>query len=351
MNKKLLLIFLSLSALCNAKTDYPEWMNAERRESLFPSTAYYSGFAVAEMGRDETMEDAVERAKQGAFGNLMSKISVIVQHHASDTLKDVVENDRAYSQSIYSSVTILSTRMAEIPGIEVKTFVNKQSGIAAVMAYVPKAGLSQKLQRQLIAQMTRVNIRIEDAENFINAGNKTMANDAVTNARMALGMADDTRRTLIAIDPVVSSEQLLDDEWRVAEMKIIALESELNRSVKVCLRCTLDGSEDNSLTRMLSGELYKNGCILADPVEQAEWNIEISASTAPYNKVEMGDYLFFFSYATATLKISGPDGKQYYSDEMKSKGCHTKDYDYASAAALQQLSAELGKSINDVIRK
>lgn len=346
-----LLISLLFSVLCYAKTEYPEWMDSERRKTLYPSSQYYVGFAIAELGKDDVLEETMERLRQSAYGDLMSKISVSVQHQASDSVKDVVGTDEAYSQSVYSSSTTLRTRKVEIPGIEVNKFSDASSGVVAVLVYVKKDGLTAKLQRQLVSQITRMEVKLEDAANYLRDGYKNQAQQSVSEARNMLEMADETRKTMISIDSKMTSEELLDKEWRDGEVKIISIEKELNKEVKLFLQCTLNDSNDNSLRLNMSGELYRNGCEIVDNRENAEWIVNVSVTVEPYNKVTANGYVFYYSMAKAALIITDSEGNEAYSDELQNKGNHTKDFEYSSSNAVRKVTAKVCEIINQIVKK
>lgn len=353
-NKNVLIILaLSISVLCHAKTEYPEWVDSELREKLFPSSSYYTGFAFAEIKPDETPENVIERIKQRAYGDLTAKISVKVQRNTTDKSEEIITSNNAYSESTFSSVTTLSTRKIEIPGIEEKTFFDKSAKYAAVLVFVQKEGLATKLQRQLSNHLSRANIRLEDTENYMAENNKTKALSSLESARQSLQLADDTRHTMTAIDSRLSTEDLMEEDWRNAEQKAISLERELNKNVKVFLLCNFDGGNDShkSVLPALSGELSRKGCLITESPEEASWSVEVSISTTPYNIVKTGDYDFFYSYATAILKITDSHGKPFMSDQIRTKGGHTLGYEQASEDAIRQLLSELSKHIIKSIQK
>lgn len=355
MNKKRILIplVLSICLLCHAKTEYPEWVESDLREKLFPSSAYYTGYAFAEIKANETPESVIEKLKQRAYGDLIAKISVKVQRNTKDESEEVITTDNAYSKSSFSSVTTLSTRKTEIPGIEEKNFFDISTKFAAVLTFVPKNGLATKLQRQLSNHLSRANIRLEDAENYLAENNKTKALSSLESARQSLQSADDTRHTLTAIDSELTSEDLMDEDWRSAEQRATALERELNKDIKMYLVCTVEGDDatSNTILPSLSGELSRLGCLMTETSEEALWSVEVTISTAPYNVVKMGDYDFYYSHATAILKIYDSKGKPFLSDKLTIKGGHTFGYKKATEDAIKQLLPELGKRIMSSIQK
>lgn len=353
-NKNILIILaLSINVLCHAKTEYPEWVDAEQREKLFPSSSYYTGYAFAEIKSNETPESVIERLKQRAYGDLVAKISVKVQRNTTDKSEEIITSDNAYSENTFSSVTTLTTRKTEIPGIEEKTFLDKSAKYAAVLAFVQKEGLTTKLQRQLSNHLSRVNIRLEDTESYIAENNKTKALNSLESAKQALQLADDTRHTMTAIDSRLSAEDLMEEDWRNAEHKATSLERELNKNVKIYISCNIDGDNGSlkSLLAALNGELSKKGCLITKSPEEASWSVEVSISTKPYNIVKTGDYDFYYSYATAILKITDSNGKPFMSDQLRAKGGHTFGYEQAVEDAIRQLLQELSNHIINSIQK
>ncbi|MCQ2330349.1 MAG: hypothetical protein MJZ93_07345, partial [Paludibacteraceae bacterium] len=207
-----------------------------------------------------------------------------------------------------------------------------------------------KLQRQLMMQLSRVEVRLDEASGYLSEDNKKQARKSAESASELLSLIDDTRLTMIAVDNNVTEEDLMTDEWRAAKSKLSAIQSELNRSVKVFLKC-ISTKSDFPFESMLSGELARSGCMLLETEDNAKWTIYVDIQTKPYNIVNIGEYTFYFTYATATITIRNDRGENIFTDSKKAKGSHTLGYDQAADDALKRLVAELSNTITKTIQQ
>lgn len=325
----------------------PKWMDAETRGKLFPASSYYVGFAVAETNTGEPLENILDRIKQTACGDLVASIRVMVQRVITDQLTNITDSKTIYTKDVFSSLSTLTTGKAEIPGIQVETYVDDKKHIVAAFAYVPIHGLTAKFQRQLMMQLSRIEVRQEETSQYISSGNRKQARISASSARELLSVVEDTRLTMLAIDNNLTDEELMTNEWQSAELKMVALESELKRTVKVFLNCT---NADNSFVTMLCGELARSGCVLVDTASQAEWSIGIDVLTKPLNQFRRDEYTFYFVNATASLTIKYGNGDIVYTDSKNAKGGHTLGYEAATTDAFRTLAIELGKTIINIIQ-
>lgn len=332
-------VFTTFSTLAD---NPPKWMDAEVRSELYPSSSYYIGFAVGETNTGEPLENILDHLKQTAISDLVASIRVMVQRIATDSLTNIIDNKSVYTRDVFTSLSTLTTGKTEIPSIQVETYVDDKKHIAAVFAYVPVKGLAGKMQRQLMMQLSRIEVRQEEIAQHLSSGNRKQARSVASSVRELLAIADDTRLTMLAIDGNMTDEELLTEEWHKAELKMVAIESELNRSVRIFLNCSID---DNTFQTMLRGELAHSGCILSDTSGESEWIVSISGHTQPFNSTRNGEYTFYFVNAMASLDILNANGETVYSDGMKVKGAHTLGFDAATADAFRILATELGKAI------
>lgn len=106
------IVFTTFSTLAD---NPPKWMDAEVRSELYPSSSYYTGFAVGETNTGEPFEKVVDRLKQTATGDLMASIRVMVQRIATDSLTNIIDNKSVYTRDVFTSLSTLTTGKTEIP--------------------------------------------------------------------------------------------------------------------------------------------------------------------------------------------------------------------------------------------
>lgn len=198
-------------------------------------------------------------------------------------------------------------------------------------------------------QLSRVEVRLDEASGYLSEDNKNQARKSAESASELLSLIDDTRLTMIAVNNDLSAEDLMTDEWRAAKSKLSAIQSELNRSVKVFMKCT-SSKQDFPFESMLSGELSRSGCMLLETADNAKWTILVDVQTKPYNITQLGEYTSYFTHATATITVKNERGETILTDNKKAKGGHTLGYDHAADDALRQLVPEVTKAIKDIMQ-
>ncbi|MBQ0008493.1 MAG: hypothetical protein KBT40_07215 [bacterium] len=353
MNSNLRLVALIVTFLFTKITTFadtpPLWMDAEARSESYPATSYYTGFAVGETNTGEPLAKVVDRLKQTASGDLMASIRVTVQRVSKDVMTNINDHQTVSSKNVFTAVSTVSTGKAEIPGLQIETYVDANNHYAAAFAYVPIKGLAMKLQRQLMMQLSRVEVRLDEASGYLSEDNKNQARKSAESASELLSLIDDTRLTMIAVNNDITDEDLMTEEWRAAKSKLSAIQSELNRTEKVFLKC-VSTKRDFPFESMLSGELSRSGCKFTAIADNAKWTIYIDVQTKPYNASKLGEYLTYFTYATATITVRNDRGEIILADSKKVKGGHTLGYDQAADDALRKLVPEVTKAIKSIMQ-
>lgn len=349
MRLVVLTIIFTFTIFSTLADNPPKWMDAEARSESYPATSYYTGFAVGETNTGEPLEKVVDRLKQTASGDLMASIRVTVQRESKDVMTNITDSKEVHTKDVFTSVSTLNTGKTEIPGLQVETYVDAKNHYAAAFAYVPIKGLATKLQRQLMMQLSRVEVRLDEASGYLSEDNKNQARKSAESASELLSQIDDTRLTMIAVNNDLSAEDLMTDEWRAAKSKLSAIQSELNRSVKVFLKC-ISTKRNFPFESMLSGELSRSGCMLIETADNAKWTVTVDVQTKPYNASKLGEYTTYFAYATATITVRNDRGETILTDNKKAKGGHTLGYDHAADDALRQLVPEVTKAIKDIMQ-
>lgn len=330
----------------------PVWMDSEKREKIYSSSVYYSGFAIVDRTSNEAIEHTIERAKQNARAELMTRIYVRVERVTTDSLRNVWEAGSAHTSDVMMVLTTLRGAQADIPDVQVEVYVDEMQKYVATFAYVRINGLATKLQRQLMMQLSRVEVRQEEAEQYLAEGMRQKSRASVAMFKKLLADIDEIRLTMIAIDETLTDEELMTVDWRSAHLRTVAIESALNRSVKVYVSCISDNKkgEDISLQAMVQGELSRSGCVLVDKGE-AEWTIIAHYASEPYNQHTEGYYTFYFTRDVGTLKIYNQNHDLAFVEQIVVKGAHTLGYQEASLDGLRQLAIELSKLIINQIQQ
>lgn len=78
----------------------------------------------------------------------------------------------------------------------------------------------------------------------------------------------------------------------------------------------------------------------------------MKATVKPYNTVQVGGIINYFSFATAIIKITDTEGNVAYSDELRCKGgAHTKSYENSSADALRKVAVRISEIVRNTVQK
>lgn len=339
---------MAVICLCTY-ADAPSWLDASMRSTLYRPADYYSGFAVTDIRHGENTDAATQRATTQARSELVSSIRMSIRvENYNEIINKVYGADQVRTLETYKSASTQKAGAENIPGVQVEVYVDNNARMAYAFAYVEIRGLGRKLEKQLMATLSKIEIKLEDAKTRAANGEKGAARDILSSLPQLFEVVEETQATMLAVDATLSKDDIMQDEYALLRKQTNALNSELSDGYAICIQGKADlfGTSYPSLVNSLKGELSKQGCYFVDSESGAEWVIRIDAQAEEYNTVNFGSSSTYYAYAIATISISKmATGKCVWEDEIRQKGGHTLNYKEAAKVAYVQLESQLAQLI------
>ena len=217
-----------------------------------------------------------------------------------------------------------------------------------------RAKLARQLTRTIPMELGKIEGAMPQINILIKKGEKVQARTMVEEALQQIAKIEADQKTLALMDETVDDEILMTAEVAEAKRYLIDKANKLRNAIGVYITCDakLFDAEYPTFLKELQGELSQLGVTFVDSVEQADWKINIKATTREYNKVELGGAANYFAYADATLTIDKiANGKRVYEDAISEKAGHTFNYEQAARDAYKHLVPRIGAIIKEQIVK
>lgn len=350
--KKLFLILLSALSLSVFAQTTPNWYTNDMRRSFYPAEQFFTGFAEGQRMNGESMEAAITRIKNAARVEMASTIRVHVQnstvnHALSQTLR-TMEGTFRQSMREFSSTTQTSVEM-EIPGLQIESYRDPQSGNITAFAYVKKSMLIRQLEKKITVCLTKIETSMDQVEQFVSNGQKMQAREVASKTLPQFAEVDEAQKLLAAVDENADEESLQLEETRTLQRRLTAQIAYLKNGIMIYISCDaqLFGKQYSEFVNMLQSELVPLGCEFVTTSTKADWIITITAKARQYNMMDTGIY---FSYVDAVMEIAkGATHQHIYSDKQTVKGGHSLGYEAAALQAYKELKNTLSANIKEYI--
>lgn len=252
--KKTILLLL-LSAAVTAFAQAPDWYDNDQRRTLYPDGKYFIGFAEGSPQGNESIETATQRLKDAARVEALSTIRVRVQNTTvnqalSQTLTTMQGTFRQSTRD-FSSTTKTTVQM-EIPGLQVDTWTNPQTGTIAAFAYVKKATLIRLLEKKITVALVKLETALDQVDQLIASGQKQQARELAENTLPQFYEIDEAQKTLAAVDENADEESLQLNETRALQKRFTGIAID---KVKVAVYVTAPREVSQTVKQVVGGEL------------------------------------------------------------------------------------------------
>lgn len=354
--KKILFILLVAQTL-TAVAQEPNWYNDSQRSMYYPSKQYFTGFAEGQRMGSESLEAAMSRLKNAARVEAVSTIRVHVQnttlnHALSQTLR-TMEGTFRQSAREFSSSTKTTVDM-EIPGLQLESWRNPQTGEIVAFAYVKKATLIRKLEKKITVGLTKIETTMDQIDQLVANGQKVQARTLAEKTVPQFLEIDEAQKLLAAVDENADEESLQLQETRTLQHRLTGLVAQLKHGINIYLSCSADmfGTNYGALKSEIQGELSKLGCTFVTSAAQSDWAVYVQAPAREYNKADFGGTTSYFTYVDATITIDKtPTGHRIFEDKISEKGGHTINFEQAARDAYKHISPRISAIIKEQIQQ
>ena len=316
ISKKSAVIFLICVICVQIHAQPPEWTQSAYRESNYPASEWYTGFAFNNLRAGENAATALGTLRQNALNALTERIVVTVRSTTElSTVRQqrqtgsttVEEINRDYRQAVQTATT------ATTVNTDVRTYHNTATGEIFAFAAVRRSELAAFYRRQLNVDLNRAETAIGVSEHLVEAGRKMSASQKVKEAREAVISVYSYIDLLSAVsaENISHSDLQIDragDLMQTVERLLIHLE----QSTFVYITCSheLRGGRNDAFTSdpgvfcdIIAQALTQNDCSITDNLEEADFILALVTSTTMRSDGVTGQFpvLTYFANVRGTL--------------------------------------------------
>ena len=335
----------------------PAWTDHDLRHIDYPDSEYFTGYAEGAPTGSERQEVATQRLKDAARVEAVSTIRIHITNQSTNDMVSqqlsTMDGDFWNAMNTFTSSTTTTVDM-KIPGLQIESWRNSQTGTISAFAYVKKSTLIRQLEKQITVALTKVEMSLDQVDQLIATGQKLQARSAAEKALPLFAEVDEAQKLLEAVDTDATEETLMLSETRQLQQRLMAMVAQLKNALTICLKADakIFSTAYPALQEELKGALSQLGCnFVTDPIT-ADWTINISAQAREYNTVTMGDVNTYFAYVDATVSITKTaTGQRVYENIFTEKGGHTHNYQQAAREAYKYLTPKIRKVVEEQVKQ
>ena len=344
----LCVLMLTAGHLFASAPAMPDWMDALKRESLYPANKYYTGFSSAVPGKGEDKQEVTDRVKQNARLDAAASIQVTVAQTVERTVKNMQSGEHTHTTDLMTSNAVTETAIKDIPGLKTETWENPKTGEISAFAFVKTSELTSRLMRRITANITRIDVEMQNAEAMAARGDKSQAREALDKLAAMFADTEADQRVMLSIDATVTDEDLQTEESARLKQKYNELAASLKNGIGVYIMCEADlfGTPYNMTEKTIKGNLSGMGCSFLNSEEEADWVIRLKLTAREYNQVTYGQVTSYTAYVDADVTMDKKaTGQRVYEDALSQKGTHTHNYTEAARDGYKQITDRISELI------
>lgn len=353
--RKYILLFALCAFTAMTFAQEPDWFESRNRMAFYPTSTFFSGFAMDELRSGADVEAGLEHVKAAARAEAVSTIQVYVQSVKNDkTRSESYQTASKYMEEVYqqfTSNTTLATKM-EVPGLKIDSY--KKGNIVAAFAYVKKSDLKRQLEKQITMGLTRIETQLDNIEELMNNGQKMEARTRLEPIIKDFLPIEKNQELLLAVDANADAESLQLNEAKALQQRYTKLQASLKNGIFIALHCNTDlfGGSYDTMAEQIKGDLSSLGCTFTNNDSEADWIVNINASAREYSQTNFGSVSTFFAYVDSKISIKkAKTGQVIYADEISVKGGDTSDYIHAGLDGYKDLAPKLSAIIKQQIQQ
>ena len=353
--RKILFVIALAAVQIAAFSQTPDWYDTKNRAAFYPESAYFCGFALNEVAKGQSLDDAIESVKAAARVEAVSTIQVHVQSVKNDySRSNSYTNGKKDLEEFYQrfeSMTKLSTDM-EIPGLKIESYRNGNT--VAAFAYVKKRDLQRQLEKQITMGLTRLETQLDNIDELISNGEKSAARERLKPLAQDFDAIEKNQEFLLVVDPEADAESLQLNETKALQQRHVKMTAALKNGIYIALQCEADcfGTSYPALQNEIKGQLSPIGCSFADKSEEADWLIVISAKAREHRAESFGAYTSYFVFVDSHIAITKQaTGQKVYEDQISVKGGDTRSNENAARSAYKDTAPKLSAIIQEQVLK
>ena len=312
--------FTQCNPLVQNQDAAPFWCNDTWRATNYPRELYLQGFIVGEQQAGETLEQTRSRVKEQA---------------QAEALQNIIATQNATK---------------DIPNLSVESWHNPKTNEVFAFAWAKKEDLVRTLKKQIISQITRAEMAIEEAEGLLAEGEKSAARKAIAKAIEHLQQVEEQQKVVQSVDSNTEMEDIAFAEGNTLKQRVNALHQQLKNGVSVYIggEITIFDKSYPTFIQQIKQEISLMGCTFTTNEAEADWVIRLKGTTQEYNTMQNSSYSAFVVMADVAIEIA-MRGQIIYSGNVSQKGVHTINTELAAKEAYSEASKAIVAQINEII--
>ena len=298
----------------------PSWCNNEWRANNYPRALYLQGFIVGEQQMGESIEQTLQRLKEKAQAEVLQNINL-----AANMIK-------------------------YISNLSVESWHNPQTNDVFAFAWIKKEDLTRNLKKQIISQITRAEMVVEEAEGLLAEGEKGAANKAIAKATEQLQQVEEQQQVVQNVDVTPHMEDIAFAESNALKQRVTKLQQQLKHGVSVYIvgNVTIFDKTYPTLIQQIKQEISPIGCTFTTNEAEADWVIRLQGTIQEYNALQKTSYSAFVAMADIAIEIE-KKGQIVYSGNVSKKGVHTNNTELAAKEVYSEASKDIAAQISEII--
>ena len=359
--RKILLTLLILSRLTTASASTkhipaPSWYDDDWRAITYPHATYAQAFVEGEVKAGESIENAHQRVKEMAQAQTVQNIITSIEYNSSSVIQSSMTFNSAgfneMTQELFTSSTKIESAIKDIPNLSVESWHNPKTNAIFVFAWVNKKDLARSLKKQIISNLTRAEMVLEQVEQFITDGEKVTARKSIAKCTEHLQYVAECQKVVMCIEPDAMLEDVMFEDGLALQKRATEFYQQMKNGVYVHIggKVEIFGDAYSALVQQIKKDLSDLGCTFSDSQTGVDWIIDLQGTTREYNTQQFGGTTVFFVYADVDMKIIKCHNNQtIFEGRFSEKGSHTLNQREAAYAAYKEVQSKTASKIKETI--
>ena len=332
----------------------PAWMSAEYRMAQFPNERYASSFVMGECSNTESIEVALQRTRDNARAEVVASIITDVEsttlHHMQN---QQVRGTQGYSELLKTDLlksTTIHAAIKDIPNLSVESWHDTKSHAVYAFAWIKKSDLVRALKKQIISNLTRAEMAIEEAEGLLAEGEKGAARKAVAKAIEQLEHVEQQQKVVLSVDNSTELEDIAFTESNALKQRATALQQQLKNAVTVYVGGDIKVFDTHYpiFINEIKQQISDIGCTFTTNEAEADWVIQLKGTTRKEKTTKIKEYTAYVAMVDVEMEIA-KKGQIIYVGHVNKKGVHTNNIEQAAQVAYSDASKDMIAQINEII--
>jgi len=294
-------------------------------------------------------QDFLNRLLEAARTQLVHKVQMRIKDEANLNKSAV----NGHSQIVYSASTHFLTDI-NLSFADARTMYNPRKKKGYAIVFIDKAKAREYHKNEVERVIVQADNALSVAASYVAADLKGRARAEVRAVLPEFEKAEEALCWLGLLGDSGSEFRDLMERYSKREQAVKQSIARLKYSMRIFLSCKADlfGRSYFPLSSEVRGLLSENGCHFTTDENQADYVIQVVASSREYNTVQAGGYASYFAYVDVRMAIDEMAiPERIYEDSFSIKGVHGISYTEAARQAYEAATGKVRKILSKYIKE